>query len=146
MDYKVCEILIVEDNPNDAELMLRTLRKNHVANEIVVVEDGEEALDFLFRMGENDEKTGYLPPKVIFLDLNLPKVDGLEVLRCLKSDSKTKKIPVVIISSSKENPDIETAYDIGANSYVVKPVDIEEFVGTLSQIGMYWLAVNQKPQ
>jgi two-component system response regulator len=145
MKYKECEILIVEDNPNDAELMLRTLRKNHVANQIVVVEDGEEALNFLFRKGKIDQKEGFVPPKVIFLDLKLPKVHGLEVLSCLKSDDRTKTIPVVIVTSSREDPDIKRAYELGANSYVVKPVEFEDFMKTLGQIGMYWIAVNEGP-
>lgn len=146
MKYKECEILIVEDNPNDAELMLRTLRKNQVVNEIMVVEDGEEALEYLFRKGKFDEKEGFVPPKVIFLDLKLPKINGLEVLKQLKSDAKTKKIPIVIVTSSREDPDIKSAYELGANSYVVKPVNFDDFIKTFSQIGMYWLAVNEKPQ
>jgi CheY-like chemotaxis protein len=145
MKYKECEILIVEDNPNDAELILRSLKKNKLANDIMVVEDGEEALNYLFRIEKTDQIEKLKNPKVIFLDLKLPKIDGLEVLKCLKSDQQTKKIPVVILTSSKEDPDIKTAYELGANSYVVKPVKFDDFVKTLNQLGMYWMAVNENP-
>jgi len=145
MEYKECEILIIEDNPNDAELMTRTLKKNHLANDLIVLEDGQEALDFIFCKGRYVNRKIEVPPKVIFLDLKLPKVNGLEVLKELKTNNTTKQIPVVIVSSSKEDPDIKKAYELGANSYVVKPVNFKVFIKTLSQIGMYWLAVNEKP-
>ena len=142
MEYKECEILIIEDNPADAELMLRSLKKNHLANEILVIDDGEEALNFLFNKVKGTDVLD--PPKVILLDLKLPKVDGLEILEALKTDPKKRNIPVVVVTSSKEDPDIERAYAIGANSYVVKPIDFKVFVDTLRQIGIYWLAVNER--
>ena len=140
------EILIVEDNPDDAELMIRSLKKNKLANNLIVVEDGEQALDYLFCSGKYDGRQGCKPPELILLDLKLPKVSGLEVLKRIKSDASTRKIPVIIITSSREDPDISAAYDLGANSYVVKPVDFEHFMSTVSQLGIYWLAINEKPK
>ncbi len=145
MEHEECEILIVEDNPHDAELVVRSLKKNNLANSLIVVEDGEEALDFVFGRGMFEGRDVSRPPKVIFLDLKLPKVDGLEVLRQAKSNEHTKKIPIIIVTSSKEDPDIQAAYDLGANSYVVKPVDFDVFVKTMNQLGFYWLVVNEKP-
>ena len=130
-------ILLVEDNPRDAELTLRAFAKSNLANNILVAHDGVEALEIVFG------RTGAERPRVILLDLKLPKVDGLEVLRKLKSDDRTRAIPVVIVTSSKQDPDIKTAYDLGANSYVVKPVDFESFMKIMSQLGFYWLMVNQ---
>ncbi len=138
------EIVIVEDNPNDAELMVRSLKKNRLANSLIVLEDGEQALDFIFRRGQYAGRDSSGSPKVIFLDLKLPKVDGLEVLKQVKSNEQTRKIPVVIVTSSKEDPDIATAYNLGANSYVVKPVDFGNFVKTITQLGLYWLVINEK--
>ena len=146
MKHDEYEILIVEDNPQDAELMIRSLNENHLANNLFLVKDGEEALDFIFCQNKYTGRDIYRPPKVIFLDLKLPKVGGLEVLRKVKSSKKTKKIPVVIITSSKEDPDIATAYDLGANSYVVKPVEFDNFVKTMNQLGLYWVVVNEKPR
>ena len=143
---KECEIVIVEDNPEDAELMLRSLKKNHLANNLILLEDGELALDFFFRRGKFKERKASKSNLVIFLDLKLPKVDGLEVLRQLKSNPDTKKIPVVIVTSSNQDPDIETAYELGANSYVVKPVDYGKFTETIKQLGLYWLVVNEFPK
>ncbi len=140
------EILIVEDNPDDAELMVRSLKENHLANSLYVVGDGEEALNFIFCRGNYKGRNVCTRPKVVFLDIKLPKVDGLQVLRQVKSDKKTKKIPVVIVTSSKEDPDIATAYDLGANSYVVKPVEFENFKKTINQLGLYWVVVNEKPK
>ena len=140
------EILLVEDNPNDAELTLRALKKQKLANPVHVAEDGEEALDFIFCRGKYAERNPSIPLKVILLDLKLPKINGLEVLRELKSDDRTKKLPVVIITSSREDPDIKAAYELGANSYVVKPVDFPSFLDAMSQIGMYWLVVNESPK
>ena len=140
------EIVIVEDNPNDAELMVRSLRKNRLANSLIVLEDGEQALDFIFCRGKYTDRDISRPPKVIFLDLKLPKVNGLEVLKQVKSDKQTRKIPVIIVTSSKEDPDITAAYDLGANSYVVKPVDFSNFVETIDRLGLYWLVVNEKPK
>ncbi len=145
MKHEEYEILIVEDNPQDAELMVRSLKKKHLANNLIVVEDGEEALDFILCRGDYNGRDIKRPPKVIFLDLKLPKVNGLEVLKEIKSHQLTKKIPVVIVTSSREDPDVQAAYDLGANSYVVKPVSFENFAETMSQLGLYWLVVNEKP-
>jgi two-component system, response regulator len=133
------EILLVEDNPNDAELTLRALKQRNLANQVFVCHDGAEAMDF-FSKGEGPV------PKVVLLDLKLPKVDGLEVLRRLKQDSRTKSIPIVVLTSSREEPDIERAYALGANSYIVKPVDFEAFARAVSDVGLYWLLLNHPPQ
>ncbi|HYU08037.1 MAG TPA: response regulator [Gemmatimonadales bacterium] len=139
MDPHGVEILLVEDNPNDAELTLRALKQRNLANQVFVCRDGAEALDFF--------ATGSSPvPKVVLLDLKLPKVDGLEVLRRLKGEARTKSIPVVVLTSSGEEPDIEKAYELGANSYIVKPVDFEAFARAVSDVGLYWLLLNHPPQ
>ncbi len=148
MQYNNFSIVIIEDNPEDSGLMLRALKKNNVANNHIVLEDGEQALDYLFYRGQyknNKLKLNELP-KVIFLDLKLPKVSGLEILKELKTHKETKKIPVVIVTSSKEDPDVEKAYALGANSYIVKPVDFDQFSKTISEIGLYWLVVNESPK
>jgi len=137
------EILIVEDNPRDAELTLRALKKNNLANNILVAEDGAEALDFFFCRGKYEKRSITNPPKVVLLDLKLPKVSGLEVLEAVKSDKRTSHIPVVIVTSSGQEPDIATAYDLGANSYVVKPVDFDQFINAMSNLGLYWMLVNE---
>ena len=137
------EIVIVEDNPNDAELMVRSLKKNRLANSMIVLEDGEQALDYIFCRGKYADRNSSELPTVIFLDIKLPKIDGLEVLRQVKSNEQTRKIPVIIVTSSKEDPDISTAYNLGANSYVVKPVNFNNFVETINQLGSYWLVVNE---
>ena len=137
------DILIVEDNPHDAELIVRVLKKQHLANNIFITEDGEEALSFIFCRGIYSDRDKTNPPKAIFLDLKLPKVSGLEVLKEIKSDKETKKLPVVIITSSKEDPDIKAAYDLGANSYIVKPVEFDAFIHAVSNAGLYWLVVNE---
>lgn len=139
------EILIVEDNPQDAELTIRAMRKNNLANNLYVVEDGEEALDFIFCKGKYANRSFAQPPKVIFLDLKLPKISGLEVLQEIKSNPLTKSMPVVMVTSSREDPDIRKAYELGVNSYVVKPVNFEDFLRAMSQIGLYWLLVNEPP-
>ncbi len=139
------EIVIVEDNPNDAELMVRSLKHNSLANNLIILEDGEQALDYIFCRGQYAERDPRESPRVIFLDLKLPKVGGLEVLKQLKSNEKTNNIPVVIVTSSKEDPDINTAYKLGANSYVVKPVGFNKFIDTINQLGNYWLVINEKP-
>ncbi len=139
------EILLVEDNPNDAELTQRALRKNHLANQVLTVEDGEEALDFIFARGAYSNRRVESGPKVILLDLKLPKVDGLEVLRAVKSDPRTKMIPVVVMTSSKEEKDIIESYQLGVNSYIVKPVDFDKFNAAVQNLGMYWLLLNQMP-
>ena len=140
------EILIVEDNPNDAELTIRALKKQNLANQVFVVEDGEEALDFIYCRGQYGGRDPNKPLRVIFLDLKLPKINGLEVLKEIKSNSITRNLPVVVVSSSKEDPDIKTAYELGANSYVVKPVDFDTFVEAMSHTGLYWLLVNVSPK
>jgi two-component system, response regulator len=137
------DILLVEDNPRDAELTLRALQTHNLANRVLAVEDGAEALDLIFCRGKYAERSVADTPRVVLLDLKLPKVDGLEVLRALKEDARTRTLPVVIVTSSREDPDIRAAYALGANSYVVKPVDFEAFVTAMSQLGMYWLLVNQ---
>jgi two-component system, response regulator len=143
---QAADVLLVEDNPQDAELTVRALKKKNLANRLVVVEDGAEALDFLFSRGKYAERSGAKVPQVVLLDLKLPKVSGLEVLKTLKQDERTRLIPVVIITSSREDPDIKTAYALGANSYVVKPVDFDAFAEAVSSLGMYWLMVNQPPR
>jgi two-component system response regulator len=145
-DTEAVDILLVEDNPQDAELTIRALKKNNLANRLFTVEDGAEALDFLFCRGKYATRELSHSPKVVLLDLKLPKVSGLEVLRALKQDERTRAIPVVIVTSSREDPDIKTAYGLGANSYVVKPVDFDAFVEAVSSLGLYWLLVNQPPK
>ncbi len=142
-DYEIIDILIVEDNPQDAELAIRALKKKNLSNNIFTVSDGAEALDFLYCKGKYERRQLLNKPKVILLDLKLPKVSGLEVLAKIKSDPNLKKIPVVVVTSSKEDPDIKQAYDLGANSYVVKPVDFEKFIESIQSLGFYWLLVNQ---
>lgn len=145
-DFDAIEILIVEDNPEDAELTLRALRKNNLANRFYVAEDGAEALDFIFCRGKYADRNIHTPPKVVFLDLKLPKLSGLEVLQELRANPQTKTLPVVMVTSSREDPDIKMAYELGVNSYVVKPVNFEDFVHAMSQTGLYWLLVNQPPK
>jgi two-component system response regulator len=144
--HKAFDILIVEDNPSDAELTVRSLRKQNLANRIYVAEDGAEALDFIFCKGKFSDRNIQQPPKVIFLDLKLPKISGLQVLKEVKSNPETKMMPVVIITSSKEDPDIRTAYEFGANSYIVKPVDFDVFIQAINHAGLYWLQVNEPPK
>jgi two-component system response regulator len=140
------EILLVEDNPNDAEMTLRALQGHNLANRVVVVPDGEEALDFIFARGDFCDRLVENGPKVVILDLKLPKVDGLEVLRAIKSDVRTKIIPVVVLTSSKEERDIVESYRLGVNSYIVKPVDFEKFIAAVKDIGLYWVLLNQPPK
>jgi len=142
---EIVEILLVEDNDNDAELALRALRKKRLANRIQLVRDGEEALDFIFCRGSYSARSFNHFPKLILLDLKLPKVDGMEVLRQLKGDSRTRPIPVAILTSSKEDNDMTRGYELGVNSYIQKPVDFEQLCETVSHLGMYWLLVNQLP-
>ena len=145
-DTEAVDILLVEDNPQDAELTTRALKKNNLANRLITVEDGAEALDFIFCRGKYATRDNAHSPKVVLLDLKLPKVSGLEVLRALKQDERTRSIPVVVVTSSREDPDIKTAYGLGANSYVVKPVDFDAFAESVSSLGLYWLLVNQPPK
>ena len=140
------DISIVEDNPSDAELTIRALKKGNLANHFFVAENGEEALDFIFARGRFAQRDKSKTLKVIFLDLKLPKVSGLEVLKIVKADEATKMLPVVIITSSKEDSDIREAYALGANSYVVKPVDFESFVHAINTTGLYWLMINIPPK
>ena len=137
------EILLVEDNPRDLELTLRALRKNHLANSITTVTDGEQALDFIFGRGSFSGRDVNNGPRVVFLDLKLPKVDGIEVLRQIKADERTKKIPVVVVTSSAEERDRVESYQFGVNSYVVKPIEFDSFVKTITDLGFYWMAVNK---
>jgi two-component system, response regulator len=139
------EVLLVEDNIHDAEMTIRALRKVNLANNLVHVKDGEEALDFIFATGKFSDRQHTDLPKVILLDIKMPKVDGIEVLKQLKSRESSKTIPVVIMTSSKEEQDIISSYQLGVNSYVVKPVDFEGFARAVSQLGMYWLLTNQPP-
>jgi two-component system, response regulator len=136
------EILLVEDNPNDLELALRAFEKHKFANSIEIARDGQEALDYL--LGGNGREPG-APPRVILLDLKLPKVDGLQVLRAIRATEALKHLPVVILTSSREERDIVESYDLGVNSYIVKPVDFDKFVETVRTLGMYWLLLNEPP-
>ncbi len=137
------EILLVEDNINDAELAIRALRKNDVVNHIIHLQNGAIALDFIFGRGQYEGRNINNKPKVILLDLKMPKVSGLEVLEKIKSNELTNKIPVVMLTSSKEHPDVEKSYLLGANSYIVKPVDFESFLKTVNDLGIYWMRLNQ---
>jgi CheY-like chemotaxis protein len=145
MNVDAVEILFVEDNPNDIELTLRALKKQNLANQVHVVRDGAEALDFLFCKGAYSERKIENGPKLVLLDLKLPKVDGLEVLRKIKSDERTKVIPVVVLTSSREERDIVESYKLGVNSYMVKPVDFDKFIESVSELGLYWLVCNTPP-
>ncbi len=139
------EILLVEDNPHDVELTLRALKKHNLANNVLVAKDGAEALDFVFGTGAYAKRSVAKSPKLILLDLKLPKVDGLEVLRKIKSDERTKVVPVVVLTSSSEERDIVESYKLGVNSYMVKPVDFDQFVDCVSEMGLYWLVCNEPP-
>jgi len=139
------EILLVEDNRDDVELTLHALRKEKLAIHIYVARDGEEAIEFLFCNGTHADRSFEQPPKLILLDLKLPKVDGMEVLKRVKGDPRTKTIPVVILTSSKEERDLVSSYNLGANSYIQKPVDFDQFRNTVKEAGLYWLVINQRP-
>ena len=139
------DILLVEDNPNDVELTLRALKKHNVANRIVVTQDGAEALEYLFATGRYADRSISGLPKMVLLDLKLPLVSGIEVLRQCKADERIRKIPFVVLTSSREEPDIQTCYDLGANSYIVKPVDFQPFIDAVRQAGLYWLLLNEPP-
>ncbi|MGZ4999707.1 MAG: response regulator [Methylomonas sp.] len=139
------EILLVEDNPTDAELASLALKERNLANKLVWVKDGAEALDFIFATGTYSNRHIENPPKVVLLDLRLPKVDGLDVLRRIKADERTKYIPVVVLTSSKEDRDVIASYDLGVNSYISKPVDFDEFTKVVSELGFYWLLINRPP-
>jgi len=139
------DILLVEDNQDDIDLALHALRQGKLANSIFVVRDGEEALDFIFCRGQYSQRSVDHPPKLVLLDLKLPKVDGLQVLKAVKGDPRTKTIPIVIMTSSKEERDMVESYNSGVNSYIQKPVDFEQFRNTIKTLGMYWMVVNQPP-
>lgn len=139
-------ILLVEDRPDDVELTLRAFARSNVANEIVVVRDGEEALDYLFAMGTHAGRDPSLMPSVVLLDLKLPKIDGLDVLRRMRNDERTRRLPVVVLTSSNEEQDVVRSYDLGANSFVRKPVDFAEFIEAARLLGLYWLLLNEPPE
>ena len=140
------EILIVEDTPEDLELALRALRKANLTNRIQIARDGAEAMEFIFAEGKHSGRKIEDGPKVVLLDLKLPKIDGMEVLRRIKSDPRTKTIPVVVLTSSKEQKDVVESYQLGVNSYIVKPVNFERFAQAVQDLGMYWLLLNQPPK
>jgi two-component system response regulator len=146
MDINEIEILLVEDNMYDAELTIRSLNKINLANKLFHVKDGAEALDFLFATGSYTDRHMDSRPKLVLLDIKMPKVDGIEVLRQIKSNEKTRTIPVVIMTSSKEEQDVIISYNLGVNSYIVKPVDFEGFMKAVGELGLYWLLINQPPQ
>lgn len=145
MNNPQVEILLIEDNMDDAEMTIHALRKKNLANRLIHLKDGEEALDFLFGTGNYTGRDINVKPKLILLDLKMPKVDGMEVLKKVKSNSMTKTIPVVVLTSSKEDPDLKKCYELGANSYIVKPVEFESFVNAVSELGLYWMLLNQLP-
>jgi len=145
MNPKETDILLVEDSPDDAELAIHALRHEHLANNIFVAKDGEEALDFIFCRGPFAQRSFDCPPKLILLDLKLPKVDGTEVLKQIKNDRRTRAIPVVIMTSSREERDLVRSYDLGVNSYIQKPVDFEHFRQRVKTAGLYWMVINQCP-
>lgn len=145
MENKIVEILLIEDNPYEAELAIRSLRKYNFTNNLHHIDDGAEALDFIFERGKYESTSIRVKPKLIMLDIKLPRVDGIEILRQLKANEKTRTIPVVILTSSKENQDIKACYDLGANSYIVKPVDFDSFSKAVAELGMYWMLLNNPP-
>ena len=140
------EILLVEDNPNDVELALHSLKQHHLANRVQVARDGAEALDFIFGTGPHAGRRLHDGPTVVLLDLKLPLVDGLEVLRRIKSDPQTRALPVVVLTSSREERDVVESYQLGVNSYIVKPVDFEQFTEAVRQLGLYWVLLNEPPR
>ncbi len=146
MNSKDRVILLVEDNPDDVELTLRAFKKNNISNEVIVVGDGEAALEYLHAQGKYTDSDASVLPSVVLLDLKLPKIDGLEVLKRIRSDERTKTLPVVILTSSKEETDITESYKNGCNSYVQKPVDFDQFMEAARELGLYWLVLNEPPR
>lgn len=142
---KEIDILLVEDNSSDAEMTIHALNKNNLANKLLHVKDGSAAIDYLFAEGEYEGRQMESLPKVILLDLKMPKVNGIEVLQRIRSDERTKRIPVVMLTSSKEDPDIKKCYNLGVNSYVVKPVEFDDFQKAITDLGLYWMIINQQP-
>ncbi|MBN1887033.1 MAG: response regulator [Thermoflexales bacterium] len=138
-------ILLIEDNPSDVRLTRRALDKSHIANELVVAEDGQEALDYVFGVGVHAGRDVTQLPAMVLLDINLPRLDGMEVLRRIRADERTRRLPVVILTTSKEEQDIAASYDLGVNSYIRKPVDFAQFAQAIKQVGMYWLVINEPP-
>ena len=145
MNLQDVDILLVEDSPDDADLALHALRKEKLSNNIFIARDGEEALEFIFCRGAFVARTFDHPPKLVLLDLKLPKIDGMQVLKAIKLDARTKAIPVVILTSSKEERDLISGYDLGVNSFIQKPVDFEQFRETVKRVGLYWMVTNQPP-
>ena len=144
MESKSVEILLVEDNPYEAELAIRGLKKHNFANNLHHIDDGAEALDFIFGRGKYQNQS-IEAPKLILLDIKLPRIDGIEILRQIKANDKTKSIPVVVLTSSKENQDVKACYELGVNSYIVKPVDFDSFAKVVAELGMYWMLLNTAP-
>ncbi|MBO6623131.1 MAG: response regulator [Balneola sp.] len=142
---KTVEILLVEDNDNDAEMALRALKKNNISNKVTRLKDGEQALEFLFGTGEFEGRSVHNHPKVILLDLKMPKVDGLEVLKAVRSNKDTEKIPIVMLTSSREERDVVEGYKLGVNSFIVKPVEFNSFMKAVKDIGIYWVILNELP-
>jgi two-component system response regulator len=145
MERHLVEILLIEDNPYEAELTIRNLQKYNVGNKLLHIDDGAEALDFIFAKNKYADNTTQFHPKLILLDLKLPKIDGLEILRSIRNDERTKEFPVVILTSSNEERDIVESYKLGVNSYIVKPVNFESFAVSIAEIGLYWMVLNQIP-
>lgn len=146
MGFNEIEVLLVEDNETDAELTIRALKRKNLANNLVWVKDGEEALEFIFATGRYSEREIHDFPKLVLLDLRMPKVDGLEVIHKIKGDERTNKIPIVVLTSSKEDEDIVESYNLGVNSYVSKPVEFDEFTDAVSTLGLYWMLLNKSPE
>ena len=145
MEKTSVEILLIEDNPHEAELTMRGLKKYNFANKLHHIDDGVDALDFIFERGKYKDTAWSGLPRLILLDIKLPRVDGIEILRQLKGNEKTKSIPVVILTSSKENQDVKACYELGVNSYIVKPVDFDSFSKAVAELGMYWMLLNTAP-
>lgn len=143
--YNNVEILLIEDNPHEAQLVIRTLKKNNLANRLLHIDDGAEALSFIFATEKYSDRKIEDHPKLILLDLKLPKVDGLEILKQVKSDERTKSIPVIVLTSSREEQDLVKSYQLGVNSYIVKPVDFESFSKSVTELGLYWMVLNENP-